>query len=284
LKLVMEVVGLFDPHEGAGLRAFAYSEIARLRADRSDVDGAVEAIEFALAEKLGPRDSQLQQTIEQNRIAALRLAAMTSARRGDYARSMQLIGRLRSEDGEGGHSSADFSDDVKSAVHAAAKQHLDAGHVGQAAEIYREGFRLHPEDPTMLHNLVAVLERGAVAHVESGQCDRSEPILEEISALDPRSDFPQRSRLRCLMLRAKSRLDAHDFSEAVALLEVAVTRPGADDLVSRNLGLALLKWIRFESEAGHCVSARKITARFKASKAYALTKASLPQVLGACRP
>lgn len=282
-KIVEEASQLgLDDSDRAGLAAFAMSEAARMRATDGDIDGAVEAIDRALATPLSPRDSKLRMTLEQNRVTALRIAAMTSAKSGDFNKSMQLISRLQSIPCLTGEQREVYASDRKRAIHTVAQKWAADGDYRGAAEIYREGLRLYPGDQTVLHNLVAVLERLALPLVEQGRCDRAEDILRELSSLDPRSDFSAKARLRCLMLRASDRLKHRDHAEAVALLEAARVNAPDDPLVVRNLALALLQWIIDEADAGRCLRAVELTRTVDSLPGRPIARARVRRALGTC--
>jgi len=281
--IVDEASGLgLSEDDRAGLAAFAMSEAARLRATTGDIDGAVAAIDQALATPLSARDSKLKATLERNRVAALRIAAMTSAKSGDFNKSMQLISRLQSIPGLTGEQRELYASDRKRAIHAVAQKWIADGDYRGAAEMYREGLRLYPSDETVLHNLIAVLERLTLPMVEQGRCAVAEDVLRELAALDSRSAFPAKARLRCLMLRARDRLAKNDHAEAVALLEAAQAHAADDPLVVRNLALALLDWAADEAEAGRCLQAVELTRKIEALPRQPISRARVNRALGTC--
>jgi hypothetical protein len=151
-----------DPSERSGLRAFALSEVARLRIEKSNFDGAVEAIELALLEQLASRDTKLRKALELNRVSALRLAAITAAKKGEYARSKQLIEKIQGLPGLSPEQRGDTTEDYLRMIHLVGNKRIDESDYRGAAEVYREGVRRFPNDSTSRHNLVAALERLAL--------------------------------------------------------------------------------------------------------------------------
>ena len=268
------------PAERSGLRAFALSEVARLRIDANQFDEAVDAIEQALREQLGPPDARLKATLEQNRVAALRLAAITSAKHGDYAKSVAYLDRL-----DAGALTAEqrtnAQQDRLRVVHIAGNKLIDERKFEQAAAIYREGVRRFPTDPNARHNLLAVLERLAIPFAEDARCAEAEPYLAEIQSLDGSSPFPEKARTRCLTERASQRLDANDYAEAVSLMRAALEHRPADPGIKKNLAVALMRWASDLSKAGDCKSAKKLVGEVR-SLAIPELSSSLDGMLGGC--
>ncbi len=271
-----------EAEDKSGLRAFAMSEVSRLRVVRGDLDGAVEAIEQALAQRLAPRDSMLKVTLEQNRVAALRLAALTSAKTGDYTKSLVLIEKLESLPGTTGAERKAYEADRLRAIQLAGQKRIEDLDYAGAAKIYREGLRLFPEDETVRHNLVAVLERIALKEAEALRCETTGDVIGEIRLLDARSPFPSQVMAKCLLGRANESLKAHDFEEAVELLEAAVRSIPSEPLLARNLSVALLRWARHDASEGRCASAWEHVRRVEALESQAFAPAELSQTLGAC--
>ena len=241
------------PEDRSGLRAFALSEIGRLRIERHDYDGALDALELALAEQLAPADAPLRGTLEANRVSALRLAAFTHARRGEYAESLALMERVERL----GAREALEKDRLR-VIHLVGNKRLDDRDYRGAAAVYRDGVRRYPFDETSRHNLVAVLERLATPLVDTARCDDVRPYLEEIRMLEPDTPFPGQAEGRCLMERARRRLDARDYAEAVELMRAA--RRVSPDLaaVQRNLRVALVRWAHALAAEGQCRRARRL--------------------------
>lgn len=227
----------------AGLRAFALSEVARLRIEQGDYDGAIEAIELALREQLGPKDEDLRSILEANRVAAFRLAALTLAKAGALDKSRPYLERIARRPGLTAAQRAQLDTDRLRVIHLVGNHRIDALDYAGAAAVYREGLRRFPKDETCRHNLVAVLERLVGPHVEAARCADARPLLQEIELIEPGSKYARQARVRCLVARAKARLDADDPGEAVSLLREArrqqVEVKGLDDA----LAVAYARWI-----------------------------------------
>ena len=275
--IVNEASAALDPDDAAGLAAFAMSEVARLLVERGDMEGALLAIDSALGRTLAPSDAHLKKTLEQNQIAALRLAAMTSARRGDYGKSIKMIERLqRIAEREV------YTEDHRRVIHVVAQKRVADDDLDSAAKLYREGRRLFPGDAAMRHNLIAVLERVALPLMEAGQCARVEDVLSEIASLDAAAGFVRKARLRCLMLRANERLSHGDHAEAVGLLEAAREHDPDAPLVITNLGLAMLSWAQTKASANDCDGARALAKKIRALASTPVSSARLRRSLGRC--
>jgi tetratricopeptide (TPR) repeat protein len=283
LKLASEAASTgMEPAERSGLRAFALSEIARLRIDKQNFDGAVEAIELALKEQLPTHDASLKKALEQNRISALRLAALTAAKKGDYPRSMQLIERIRSVPGLSEEQRSEADHDRLHVIHLVGSKRIDDSDYKGAAEVYREGVRFYPSDSTSRHNLVAVLEHLALPLVSRAMCSEADVYLEEIKVVDPSSPFPSTARVRCLMERAKERLEASDFAEAVSLIRAARDTNPQEPAILSNLAVALLKWTSSLSQSGSCARAASIAKEIKTLATASVTPNDVKRALGPC--
>jgi tetratricopeptide (TPR) repeat protein len=284
LKLAGEAssVGM-DPPDRSGLRAFALSEVARIRFDKSEFDGAVDAIEMALKEQLGAHDAKLLRALEQNRVSALRLAAITSAKKGDYARSVQLIERIQALPGLSREQRTEAEQDHLRVIHLVGNKRIDGSDFKGAAEVYREGVRLFPNDVTCRNNLVAVMERLALPMVDKGMCSAADEYLEEIRVIEPSSTFPTTARVRCLMARADERLKASDFAEAVSLMRAAQKTSPTEPAVLSHLAMALLQWASSLSQSGSCARAATLAKEIKSLETVAVSPSELKRALGSCR-
>lgn len=284
LAIAGEAAGLgLEPSERSGLRAFSLSEVARMRIDASDFDGAVDAIELALKEQLSPRDLTLRKTLEQNRVSALRLAAFTAAKKGDYARSMAMIERIRGLPGLTTEQRGDTAADQLRVIHLVGNKRIDDSDFLGALEVYREGVRRFPGDPTCRHNLVAVLERLALPLASRAECAKADEYLEEIRVNDPGSKFASGAKTKCLMERARQRLDAKDYAEAVSLMRAARATSPAEPSVTTNLAVALLRWTQSLSQSGSCARAVTLVRELKSLAVSTVEDAEIRRALGACR-
>jgi tetratricopeptide (TPR) repeat protein len=270
------------PAERSGLRAFALSEVARLRIDANKFDEAVDAIEQALREQLGPPDQKLKVTLEQNRIAALRLAAITSAKQGDFGKSTAYLDRLEATGGLSAEQRTTAEQDRLRVVHIVGSKLIDERKFEAAATIYREGVRRYPTDANARHNLIAVLERLAIPFAEDARCAEAEPYLAELQSVDPSSSFPERARSRCLTERASRRLEANDFAEAVSLMRAALEHRPADASIKKNLAVALMRWASDLSRAGDCKTAKKLVGEVRSLEVPELSGGSLDSMIGGC--
>ncbi|MBK6689549.1 MAG: hypothetical protein IPG45_34110 [Deltaproteobacteria bacterium] len=268
------------PTDRLGLRAFALSEVARLRISAQKFELAVEAIELALKEQLGPGDAGLKQTLEQNRISALRLAAFSYAKRGDYTQSLGFVERL---EGLPGVDAQATRDDRLRVIHLVGNQRIDAHDFGGAAEVYRDAVRRFPGDTTARHNLVAVLEQLAVPLVQQVRCEEARPFLEEILVLDAKAAFPIKAQVRCFLERAKVRLEGGDFAEAVSLIRAADKLSPGEPTIRQNLGVSLLRWAKAQAQEGRCAEANKLGKEVRALGLKDFGAAEVGAALGNCR-
>ncbi|MCK6544787.1 transglutaminase-like domain-containing protein [Myxococcota bacterium] len=272
-----------DADDRAGLRAFALSEVARLRMDRNDFDGAVEAIELAMKEKLGADDAKLAKVLAQNRVSALRVAALTAAKQGNYPRGVELLERAQRLPGLTSAQETEIRDDLLRVVHLAGNQRIDASDFPGAATIYRDGVRRFPKDETARHNLVAVLERLALPIVSKLECQAAEELLSEIRALDPSSTFPSKARLKCLLQRAEARLAANDPAEAVVLMRAARETSPGDASVLHNLAVALFRWMKLFVDEQRCPQALGVAEELRVLGAPRIPPAEVDRALGRCK-
>jgi tetratricopeptide (TPR) repeat protein len=268
--------------DAAGLNAFAYSEIARMRARKLDYDGALQAMDRAMAQSLSPKDRKLKHSLVQNQVAALRLAAMTSAKSGAYAKSMQMIERLLKLDGLSMKQRREYESDRKRALLFLAEKEMSDKDFSAAAVIYRAGRRLYPEDQTFKHNLIAALERESLRMIDEGRCERLAELLREIRSLDKNDVFSQPAQIRCLLIRAKRRLQNDDYAEAIAWLDAARNSYPKSDLLRENLVLAYLKWIQFEARQRHCIKARRLHQKLRSIAEHGVKRRQGQAVLGDC--
>lgn len=270
------------PEERSGLRAFALSEVARLRIDAGRFDEAVEAIEQALKEQLGTLDEALRRTLEKNRLAALRLAAVTSAELGDYEKSSAYLDRLEAIGTLSAEQRETAAEDRLRIVHLAGNKRIDERQFEAAARIYRDGVRRFPNDKASRHNLVAVLERLTIPLAEKARCAEAERYLQEIQIVEPASAFPKKARARCLIERARQRLDASDYAEAVSLIRAAYAERPADRSIKKNLAVALAKWAGELSRGGRCRQARRLVKELVALSVPEFAGRNARSLLGGC--
>lgn len=262
----------------SGLRAFALSEVARLRVEAQRYEDAVDALDLALKEQLGPDDERLRETLEQNRVSALRLAAFTMAKRGDYRRGLSFIERIESDAPSG----TEVSKDRLRVIHLVGNKRLDDRDYVGAAEVYRDGLRRFPTDETSRHNLVAVLERLVMPMVEAGSCTEAREVLEEIRVVDPKTTFPSRAQTRCLMERARRRLEAKDYPEAVELIRAARKANPNEPAVVQNLAVALLRWASDLSTKGRCREAKRLAKEITSLRAKDIAAREVERALKGC--
>jgi tetratricopeptide (TPR) repeat protein len=244
--------------DGAALRAFALSEIARKRARASDYDGALSAMDEAMYQSLAPRDAKLKTSLHENHVAALRLAAMTSAKLGAYAKSMQIIERLLSLQGISASQRREYESDRKRAMLLSGGKAMEDSRFLEAAVIYRAGRRLYPHEQTFKHNLIAALERQSLIIVNEGRCEQVSALLREIHALDPAENFTRPAQIRCLLIHSNRRIQDNDYPEAIAWLKSARAKFPADEIITENLVLAYMKWLQYEVGRGACRNARQL--------------------------
>lgn len=271
-----------DPAERSGLRAFALSEVVRIRINKGDLEGAVKAIDLALKEQLGPKDADLQKALEQNRISALRLAALDAAKKGDYPRATELIGRIQHLRDLTPEQRRETDHDHLRVIHLVGNKRIEANDFKGAAEVYREGVRRFPDDATCKSNLVAVLERLALPLLGRAACSEADQFLEEIRMLSPSSRFASTARVRCLMDRAQERLDAKDYPEAVSLMRAARETSPSEPAVVGNLAIALLRWTSSLSANGSCVRAATLAQEIRGLPTKVVAATDLKRALAPC--
>lgn len=265
----------------SGLRAFALSEVARLRIEAGAYDEAVKAIDLALREQLGEGDKELANILRLNRLAALRLAALTHAKAGEYAAADAYLARIHGLTLTP-QQRQQLSSDRLRIIHLVGNQRIDALDYLGAAKIYREGHRRFPKDDTCRHNLLAVLERLATPLVKAARCADAQPYLQEITMVDARAAFPAQARASCLIERARQSLDAGDAAEAVALLQSA--SPGKKEPSLTNaLAVARARWVQDLVRKPKCGEARTQAARLRAMHHESWGASRVRTLLGKCR-
>lgn len=262
----------------SGLRAFALSEVARLRVEAQDYEGAVGALDLALKEQLQKDDERLEETLRTNRISALRLAAFKSARSGDFRVGLSLIDRIEQHMG----ARPEVGEDRLRVIHLVGNKRLDDRDYRGAAEVYREGVRRFPRDDASRNNLVAALERLAMPMIENGRCSEVRELLEEIRSVDEETRFVRLAESRCLIERAQRRLEAKDYAEAVDLIRAARRANPNEPAVVQNLAVALLRWATDLSSRGKCQEARGLVKEIGALRVAAIDRAQTKRALGRC--
>ncbi len=262
----------------SGLRAFALSEVARLRVEAQDYEGAVKALDLALKEQLGESDRRLEETLRTNRISALRLAAFRSARLGDFREGLSLIDRIEQHLG----ARPEVGEDRLRVIHLVGNKRLDDRDYRGAVEVYREGVRRFPRDDASRNNLVAALERLAMPMIENGRCSEVRELLEEIRSVDDQTRFVRLAESRCLIERAQRRLEAKDYAEAVDLIRAARRANPNEPAVVQNLAVALLRWATDLSSRGKCTEARGLVKEIGALRVAAVDRAQTKRALGRC--
>ena len=236
----------------SALRAFTYSEIARQKANTGDFEGALAAMESATGQTLAAREVKLRKSLLENHVAALRLAAMTSAKVGEYTRSMQIIERLLNLQGLSVKQRQTYESDRHQAIMLAATQAMKHKNYSKAARIYRAGRQLYPSEDTIRHNLVAALERQSLEMVNSGRCNEVESILQEIQKLDTKERFTKPARIRCALMRANQCLKKHDYLEASRWLESVQQTYPQEASVRESLENTFLGWMTHLSAKRQC--------------------------------
>lgn len=269
-----------DPPAQAGVEALAMSRVANIRIGRQDIDGAIRFLDRGLGLSLSPADEPLRRTLRANLVSALRMAALQKAKAGDYGKSQTYFSRLEAlpfPEATNASIRAQIRADRVQVIQLVGQRRMDARDLEGAAAVYREGVQKF-SDETSRHNLVVALERMALPLVERGECERAGDYIDEIRRLDPKAEFPTKARLRCLLLRARSRLDEGDFGEAVRLLRLAGTER---EVVRQGLSAALLNWTAALARAARCEPARQRAA--EASAVDITRPADVRAALGPCR-
>lgn len=282
LANTVALLGL-EPEDRSGVKAFALSEIARVRLESNDFEGALQVLERAVKEPLAPRDGPLKLAIQQNHVSALRLLAFALASKGELEQSLALIERIRVVPGLSAKDRGDTNGDVLRVLQLVGNKRIDDGDLVGAREIYREGLRHFPRDPTCTNNLVAVLERLALPLVTRGECDKVAAYGAEIRQLDPGSRFPVDARVRCLLERGAERLDVNDFSGAVSLIRAAREVNPEEPVIRSHLAVALLKWTRALASSGSCARAVSIAQELRSLSLSNIHDGDIRRALGACR-
>ncbi len=262
----------------SGLRAFALSEVARLRVEAQNYEGAIEALDLALKEQLGEADAGLEATLKTNRISALRLAAFRSARAGDFRVGLSWVDRIEQHLG----ARPEVSEDRLRVIHLVGNKRLDDRDYHGAVEVYREGVRRFPRDDASRTNLVASLERLAMPMIETGRCAEVREVLEEIRTIDAATKFVRLAESRCLIERAQRRLEAKDYAEAVDLIRAARRANPNEPAVVQNLAVALVRWAEDLSRRGQCREARGLVKEIAALRVASVGRAQTQRALGSC--
>lgn len=280
-KLVLEAkkLGLSEA-ERAGLTAFALSEIARLHIKASRYEKALEAIERGLKMSLSPRDALLRATLEKNRLSALRLAAISWAKKGDLDKSMAFVERIERSTTLTKEAKKAAREDRLRLIHIVGNKLIDGRNFEEAAKVYREALRRYPRDETALHNLLAVLERLVLPMIKEGRCTQAEPHLKEIGKFDRK--FASTGRVRCLSHAASAHLKAGEYAKAVELLKTATALMPKERSLRHNLAVALYRWAERGAEGGACRDARARVREIKALGKTKINRSQLAAVLRRC--
>jgi tetratricopeptide (TPR) repeat protein len=271
------------PAVRAGVAAFGLSELGRLRLAEGRHEAALDALAQALRQPLERGDARLLDTLRQNQLAALRLAAQEAARRGRHEESLVRLDELRALPHLTDEVRRELERDRVRALLLAASVHLDAGDYARAEALYRLTLASSPEDSVARQNLGALLQRQVAREVEVGRCDELDERLSELRRLLPESRFPSQVEARCLMRRGLARLEAGDFAGAEAQLGLAHELCPEEPAIVQNLGVALLRWARALARPGGCVQVRDLVARVRALGHPAFSAAELDAALGTCR-
>lgn len=247
----------------AALRAFAWSEIGRLRAQRGDMEGTLAAIDRGLEAELGAGDAHLASVLRENRFATLRRFALSTAKSGQLERSLEIVRRLESLPGLTPEQREEAAQDRARVFQLGAEARFTAGDVAGAVKLYRQAHALAPADETARHNLVAGLQQLTVEAVNGGRCGDVRAELDEIRRTAPGDAYPDKADARCLLLEANTRLEANDAAGAVERLRKAQRLRPDDTTVRTNLGLGLLALSRAHLLARDCPASRTALAEAK---------------------
>ena len=265
------------PSARAGVRALALTQLASLRTEANDLEGAIRHLERGLAQPLSPRDEALRLSVRSSLLAILRLAALRKAEAGDFAGSQHYLDRADAMPLDEA-SRAALVRDRRRMFHLIGEHRLDKRDYEGAARVYRTALRRNPDDHSSRHNLVVALERLAMPHVDAGECAQAQPYIAEIRRVDARASFPAQAELRCVLFQARRRLTAGDFAGAVRLIR---SGDPSDQAVRQNLSVALLRWTAALAQRGRCSEAR---IRASEAKAVPHTRPSaVTEALGHCR-
>lgn len=257
--LVKDVESLpLDPPVRASISAFAWSEIARVRGKAGDYDGSLAAIERGLLVCATSADESVKGTLEKNRIAALRMAALTTAKSGDTDKSLDYVRKLEATPGLSVAERSEAARDQLRVLVLAAQGRYEKKDVRGALELYRQAHAKAPADKEVAHNLLAVLEEVVVPEINANRCGTVERELAEIRKLAPSEELPDRAEARCLVGRAAELLEASDEAGAVELLRKAARLRPKDGPIRQNLVVGLTKQAKAEARAGHCAKARSV--------------------------
>jgi hypothetical protein len=83
-----------EPQARARVRALTFGELAEVRFDRGDLDGAVETIEKAEEEAKDARDEKVTSALDRSQFLILRFAALDAAKDRKFDRSMKLFDKM----------------------------------------------------------------------------------------------------------------------------------------------------------------------------------------------
>lgn len=268
--------------ERPALGAFTFGEVARARSARGQAESALSAMDAALAERLGERETALRATLEHNHWLLLRRALSNAAKAGDEAAVEKLIRRAESAAGRGEGRRAELEQDRRVVLSLLGQKKLEAKDARGAVEILREGVRRFTGDPTLRHNLLVALQRLWVPLVDAGRCEEAEPLWDEASRAEPGSSLPSEGRARCYLIRANQRLDARDFAEAASWLGLAAKERPTMKTVDESLGALLLRWARGTDAACPKIveTARELLGRAPTPAARASAEAALAECRG----
>ena len=278
-----QILGMMtDPAGRAAVQAFSMNRLAGLRLKANDVESAIHHLERGLAQPLGKADRPLYKTLRYNLVAALRAGAFRSAKSGAYDVSRRYLDRLERLASDGAARDA-VSSDLRRVVHLVGEYRLDRRDYPGAAKVFRDGVRRFPKDATSRHNLIVALEQQSLPLIKKGRCTATKAITDEIHVLDPAASFPTQAKLRCVLNRARLRLSAGDFAEAVRLIRSVdgTEETPSTATVRQNLSVALLRWTAALSRAGRCGEALD---RAREAKALPNSRpAAVREALGRCR-
>lgn len=282
---VEEASSLLSAEHRRGLRAFAWSEVGRLRVEAEHYARALEAYDrgLALSSEVSTTDDPLFMTLIKNRVATLRLSAFRAAKRGNYQGGWAFLNQAQQTRGLPSDDAERLAEDARRVVHLAAGHEIDARDFDAALRIYRAGRSRFPNDQAAAHNLIAVLEQRIGGLADADRCDAAEPYLEELDSVDQGSAFARGTRVRCLMGQAQKRLEAKDFAAARALIERAMRIKPKDPALRRNLAVALLRWVRSLAAERSCSRAQKLGAEVNALSVPDVGRKAVRAALRPCR-
>jgi len=279
VRQVLEEMGKAKLSGGtqAGISAFGWSEIGRLRAQRNDLEGTLAAIDRGLEAELSAGDAHLASVLKQNRFATLRMFAMSKAQSGELQKSLELVQRLSSLPGLTAEQRAQAATDRARVLQIAAEKKFAGGDRKGAVELYRKAVALTPTDPTARHNLVAGLQQVTIAAVNAGRCEDVRAELDELKTVAPEDPFSDRADARCAMVEGSALLDKGDTGGAVEKMRAARRLRADDPAIRHNLTLALIAWAKIKMARQDCAGARPLL-----EEARALGSSHAEQLEAAC--